>query len=128
MSSHATLSEISLPTPSSSLEFYFQNRSLIKNIPLPYKLLSSSDYNDQIDEPIIPKNDTVTLDSGSNNMVNSFVGDVYGRNSSNNTQYSVNNRHLSESKSSSYGDQVAENKENKARIKRDSETSSQVNR
>lgn len=86
-------------------------------------MLSSPDYNDQTDEPSMSKNDTVTLDSGTVSMVNSYVGDVYSRNFSDNKQYSVPNRRLNESEKQ----QVAENKEKKARIKRDSESSSQVN-
>jgi hypothetical protein len=123
MSSQLRLPEVSLSAPNYSLELYLQNRSLIKNIPLPYRMLSSPDYNDQTDEPSMSKNDTVTLDSGTVSMVNSYVGDVYSRNFSDNKQYSVPNRRLNESEKQ----QVAENKEKKARIKRDSESSSQVN-
>jgi hypothetical protein len=90
-------------------------------------MLSSSDYSDQIDETFLSKNDTVTLDSGTVNTVNSYVGDMYSRDFSNKTHYSVSNRHLNESEISSYGEQVAEKEKQKARIKRESESSSQVN-
>jgi hypothetical protein len=96
-------------------------------MPLPYKMLLSPDYSDQINETSASKNDTVALDSGTASMVNSHVGDMYSRNSANNTQYSVPNKRLNDSEFSSYGEQVAENKKKRIRIKRDSDSSSQVN-
>jgi len=96
-------------------------------MPLPYRILLSPDYTDQTGEPSTSKNDTVTLNSATASMVNTYVGDTYSRNSANTTQYSVPNKRLNDSESSSYGEQVAENKKNKKRIKRDSDSSSQVN-
>jgi hypothetical protein len=125
MSPQLRLPENSLSTPSSSLHFYLQNRSLTKNVPLPYKILLSPDYSDHIDEPFVSKNDT--LDSGTASMVNSYVGSMYSRNSANNTQYSVPNKRLNDSEFSSYGERVAENTKKRKRIKRDSDSSSQVN-
>lgn len=127
MSPQLKLPEISLSTPSSSLQLYLQNRSLNKNRPLPYRIFSSPDYSDQIDEPFTSKNDTVTLDSGTAILVNYNVGDMHSRSSANNTQYSVPSKRLNESEISSYGEQVAENKTTRKRIKRDSDSSSQVN-
>jgi len=94
-------------------------------MPLPYRILLSPDYSDQIDEPLVSKNDT--LDSGTASIINSYVGDKYSRNSANNTQYSVPNKRLNDSELSSHGEQVAENKKKRKRIKRDSDSSSQVN-
>jgi hypothetical protein len=71
------------------------------------------------------KNDT--LDSGTASIVNSYVGDMYSKISANNTQYSVPNKRLNDSELSSYGEQVAESKKMRKRIKRDSDSSSQVN-
>jgi hypothetical protein len=85
----------------------------------------SPDYNDQTDEHFMSKNDT--LDLGTAGMVNSYVGDMYSRNSPNTTQYSAPNKRLNDSEFSSYGEQVAENKKKRKRIKRDSDSSSQVN-
>jgi hypothetical protein len=73
------------------------------------------------------KNDTVTSDSGTASVVNSYVGDIYNRSSANNTQYSVPNKRLNDSEISSYGEQPTENKKKRKRIKRDSDSSSQVN-
>lgn len=94
-------------------------------MPLPYRILLSPDYSDQTEEPFVSKNDT--LDSGTASMVNSYVGDMYNRNSANNTQYSVPNKRLNDSEFSSHGERVAENKKKRKRIKRDSDSSSQVN-
>jgi hypothetical protein len=94
-------------------------------MPLPYKILLSPDYSDQVVEPFISKNDT--LDSGTANTLNSYEGDTYNRKSANNTQYSVPNKRLNDSEFSSYGERVAENKKKRKRIKRDSDSSSQVN-
>jgi hypothetical protein len=94
-------------------------------MPLPYRILLSPDYSDHTDEPFMSKNDT--LDSGTASTVNSYVGDMYSRNSANKTQYSVPNKRLNDSEVSSYGERVAENKKKRKRIKRDSDSSSQVN-
>jgi len=94
-------------------------------MPLPYRILLSPDYSDQTDEPFVSKNDT--LDSKTASIVNSYVGDMYSRNPANNTQYSVPNKRLNDSEFSSYGEQVAENNKKRKRIKRDSDSSSQVN-
>jgi hypothetical protein len=96
-------------------------------MPLPYRILLSPDYSDQSDESFISKNDTVTLDSGTASMVNSYVGDKYSRNSANNTQYSVSKKSLNDSEISSNGEQIAEKNKKRTRIKRDSDSSSQVN-
>ena len=94
-------------------------------MPLPYRILLSPDYSDQIDESFTSKNDT--LDSGTASMVNSYEGDMYSRNSANNTQYSVPNKRLNNSEISSYGERVAENKKKRKRIRRDSDSSPKVN-
>jgi len=96
-------------------------------MPLPYRILLSPDYSDQIGEPSTSKNDTVTLNAGTAIMLNTYVGDTYSRNSANTTQYSVSNKRLNDSEFSSYGEQVAENKKKRKRIKRSSDSSSQVN-
>lgn len=96
-------------------------------MPLPYRILLPPDYSDQIGEPSTSKNDTVTLNSGTDSMVNTYVGETYSRNSTNTTQFSGPNKRLNDSEFSSYGEQVAENKKKRKRIKRDSDSSSQVN-
>jgi hypothetical protein len=120
MSSQLRLSDISLQDSNLSLEFYFQNHSFIKNVPLPYRIFSSPDYNEQTDEPFMSTNSTLNSERASRS------GDTYHKNSSNLTQYSVSNKHLNEDGISSHGEEVAEEKREKTRIKRD--FSSQVNR
>jgi hypothetical protein len=124
MSSQLRKTDISLQGPNSSLEFYLQYRSLIRNIPLPYRTFSSSDYNDKIDESVMSKN--VTLDSERGSMMAYYLGDLYNRSSNNRTQFSA--KTLNRSGTSSRGEQVAEEKRKRTRMKRDSESSSQVNR
>lgn len=113
MSSQLRLSDISPQDSNLSLEFYFQNHSFIKNIPLPYRIFSSPDYNDQIGEPFMPTNNTL------NSEVTSYLGGMYHRNSSNHTQYSASNKHLNYTGISSHGEEVAEEKRKNTRIKRD---------
>jgi hypothetical protein len=110
MSSQLRLPDISLQDSNLSLEFYFQNHSFIKNVPLPYRIFSSSDYNDQIGEP---------TNNSLNSEVASYLSDKYRRNSSNHTQYSVSNEHLNYTGMSSHAEEVADEKQKKTRIKRD---------
>jgi hypothetical protein len=88
---------------------------------LPYRIFSSSDYNDKIDEPVVSKN--VTFGSETDSVMAYYLVDMYSRSSNNHTQYSAQNS----TGTSSLGEQVAEENGKKTRLKRDSESSSQVN-
>jgi hypothetical protein len=120
VSSQLRLADISFQDPNSSLEFYLQNQSSIRNIPLPYRVFSSPHYSHQIDEPLMPKNDTLDSETAS------YFRDTYSSNSINSTQYSVASN-LFNGSGISHGEQIAVEK-TKIRMKRNSESSSQVKR
>jgi hypothetical protein len=123
MSSQLRLTDISLQDRNSSPEPYLQYQLLFRNIPLPYRTLSSSDYNEKIDESVMSKNVTLNSEKGS---ILAYFRDLYNRSSNNRTHYSVA-RTLNGSGTSSHDEQTAEEKRKRTRMKRDSESSSQVN-
>lgn len=125
VSSQLGLTDILLHDPNSSLKLYSQYRSPTRNMPLPYRLISSSNYTDKIYESVTSKN--VTLDSETGSVMAYQLGDLHNGSSSNRTQLSVS-KTLNISGTSSRGEQDAEEKRKRARKERDSESLSQVNR
>ncbi|KDR23153.1 Transient receptor potential cation channel subfamily V member 5, partial [Zootermopsis nevadensis] len=122
VSSQLGLTDILLHDPNSSLKLYSQYRSPTRNMPLPYRLISSSNYTDKIYESVTSKN--VTLDSETGSVMAYQLGDLHNGSSSNRTQLSVS-KTLNISGTSSRGEQDAEEKRKRARKERDSESLSQ---
>jgi hypothetical protein len=84
-------------------------------------MFSLSDYGDKTDEPVISKN--ATFGSETDSLMPYYLVDMHNRSSNNHTQYSAQNR----TGRSSLGEQAAEENRKKTRLKRDTESSSQVN-
>jgi uncharacterized protein YpmS len=120
ISSQIKLSDISLEDSNLSLELYIQNHSFIKNIPLPYKIFSSPDYNNQTGGQLMSTNNTL------NSKIVSYLRDINHKNFSKHTQYVVLDKKLNDTGISSHAEEDAKEKPKRTRIKRD--VSSQVNR